>query len=269
VLRPWIAADGALVRLRLVGGLVSVGQLRTLSRISQRYGDGDLHLTSRANLQARALPDVDGDLRPDVLDAVRRTGLLPAPTHDHIRNVMASPLSGLVGGRVDVRPVAQHLDRLLCASADLTDLPGKFLFTLDDGRGDLASRSTDLGIVALDAVSVQARVGTDGWGPVLALDEAAGWLVATARTFLSARGSGPDAAWHADEIDDAFVPPVTPDPRARVASDPPAYGPHGDHEHVEVPDGVLTPARAAALVAGRGADEPLVVTPWHGVVVRR
>lgn len=268
VVRPWIADDGALIRLRLVGGLVSVGQLRTLSQLVQRYGDGDVHLTSRANLQARGLPAVEGRLRPDVLQAVRRTGLLGPPTHDLVRNVMASPLSGLVGGRVDVRRLAQQVDRLLCAGADLAELPGKFLFTLDDGRGDLARRKTDLGLVALDSVDVQTRVGTDGWGPVVPLDEASAWLVATARTFLSVRGTGPDAAWHVDELD-AFLPPVTPDPRAIVTSDPAAYGIHGEHDHVEVPDGILAPPRVDALCAGRDVDEPLVVTPWHGVVVHR
>jgi precorrin-2 C20-methyltransferase/precorrin-3B C17-methyltransferase len=67
-----------------------------------------------------------------VLDDVRRTGLLPAPAHDLVRNVMTSPLSGLDGGRVDVRPVARHLDRLLCEAAedpryaevDIVVLPG-------------------------------------------------------------------------------------------------------------------------------------------------
>ena len=140
VLRPWIADDGALIRVRLIGGRLSVEQLRSLSEVAREHGDGDLHLTSRANLQARRLPAVAGELRPDVLDAVRRTGLLGPASHDLVRNVMASPLSGLVGGRVDVRPLAHQLDMSLCGSADLAGLPGKFLFTLDDGRGDLATQ---------------------------------------------------------------------------------------------------------------------------------
>ena len=88
-----------------------------------------------------------------------------------------------------------------------------------------------------------------------------------ARSWL-ARGTGPEAAWHVDELDE-FLAPVTPDPRATVTSDPPAYGLHGEHEHVEVPDGVLTAALVDELCAGRDDDEPLVVTPWHGVVVHR
>jgi precorrin-3B synthase len=268
VLRPWTAADGALIRVRLVAGRLSVGRLGALSRVSRRYGDGDLHLTSRANLQVRGLPVLGDELRPDVLGAVRRTGLLGPPSHDLVRNIVASPLSGLAGGRVDIRPVAQQLDRLLCGGADLAELPGKFLFTLDDGRGDLAVMKSDLGVVALDESFVQARFGATGWGPVLSLEEAASWLVATARVFLSVRGRGPEAAWHVDEVDD-FATPRVPDPRACVTSAPPAFGKHGDHEHVEIPDGVLTPVGVESLTAGRDEDEQLVITPWHGVVVRR
>ena len=62
----------------------------------------------------------------------------------------------LEGGRADLRPVMDRLDALLCADPDLGRLPGRFLFTLDDGRGDLldrltraGKRGTDLGSMAL------------------------------------------------------------------------------------------------------------------------
>ena len=49
VLRPWPADDGALVRVRLIGGEVTRAQLRRLGRVAETYGDGNVHLTSRAN----------------------------------------------------------------------------------------------------------------------------------------------------------------------------------------------------------------------------
>ena len=49
-----------LVRLRLIGGQVSSASLRALADVAGAYGDGRVHLTSRANLQVRALP---GDRR--------------------------------------------------------------------------------------------------------------------------------------------------------------------------------------------------------------
>lgn len=262
VLRPWPAEDGALVRVRLVGGAVTAAQLSALSAVARRHGDGDLHLTGRANLQLRGLP-LDGPaLRADVVDAVAATGLLPTRSHDLVRNVMVSPLSGLAGGRVDLRPVASALEALLVADPDLAGLPGRFLFVLDDGRGDLL-RPCDLGLAAMSPDAVQLRVG-DAWGPVVALAEAATALHDLARRFAAARGQGPTAAWHVEELDVRLVAAEPPDPRLPSASPPLAHGPVAGGEHVAAPDGVLSPALVADLTAR--ADH-LVVTPWRGVLV--
>ena len=124
-----------------------------------------------------------------MVDAVEATGLLPSRTHELVRNVMVSPLSGITGGRNDLRPVADELDRLVSADAALANLPGRFLFVLDDGRGDLVGRSCDLGLVVLDESQAQLRVGA-GWGAVVPLDNAAAELVDLARRFLAVRGEG-------------------------------------------------------------------------------
>src|SRR4051794_25023767 len=89
--RPWPADDGLLVRLRLVGGLVSSRALSSLLSVAEQYGEGRVHLTGRANLQVRGLPGGDGVLHPDALTALERTGLVPSVTHDLVRNVMVSP----------------------------------------------------------------------------------------------------------------------------------------------------------------------------------
>lgn len=261
VLRPWPADDGALVRVRLPGGRVSPGALTALSDLAVRYGDGDLHLTGRANLQLRGLPPTSAEL----VAAFEATGLLPSRSHELVRNLMASPQTGLAGGRADLRPVVAELDRLLCADPGLAELPGRFLFVLDDGRGDLSGRSADLGLVAVDADAAQLRVGTS-WGPVLTLDEAADALVALAREFLAVRGTGPAAAWHVAELDHPLVAPAPPDPRTRVSAPPLAYGAMPGGRHVPAPGGAAGPRLVADLAAlARGAD--LVVTPWRGVLV--
>lgn len=263
VLRPWLADDGALVRIRLVGGRVPAAGLSGLSAVAQRYGDGDLHLTARANLQLRALPAPDGHLSEEVVAAIEATGLLPSRTHELGRNVMVSPLTGIAGGRADLRDHARELDAGVRASAALAGLPGRFLFVLDDGRGDLLDRATDLGLVALDASAAQLRVG-DGWGPVVPLADAAAALVGLAEEFLDRRGDGPGAAWHVRELSEPLRPPSPADAGLPTASPPAPYGPFPGGEHVAVPDGILTPELVAELT-GRAAE--LVVTPWHGVVV--
>lgn len=259
VLRPWPAEDGALVRLRVPGGQVTRSQLERLAEVAEEHGDGDVHLTKRANLQVRALPG-DGLLPAPVVEAIRSTGLLPHPTHELVRNIVASPLTGLAGGRADLRDAVAVLDRGLCAHPSLADLPGRFLFVLDDGRGDVVDRPADLGLLAVSATEAQLRIGTEGWGPVVPLAEAPARLVGLARAFQQVRGRGPDAPWHVDEL------PTAPhhhqcDPRTRVASDPPAYGRVTDTvRHVPVPGGVLRRGFLADL------PERLVVTPWRSLV---
>ncbi|MCW2814991.1 MAG: ferredoxin-nitrite reductase [Nocardioides sp.] len=265
VVRPWLAADGALVRVRLAGGLISPAQLAEVSDIARRFGDGDVHLTRRANLQLRSLPvDTDGStLRPDVVDAIGRAGLLPSRTHDLVRNLMVSPQSGLAGGRADLRAVVAELETLLLGDAELAGLPGRFLFVLDDGRGDLL-RDCDLGLVALDHNTAQLRVGPV-WGPVLALTESASALHDLARRFVAARGEGSTAAWHIDELGVRLVEAEPADPRVPAAAPPLPYGPVPGGIHVPAPDGIITPDLASALASCGTAD--LVITPWRGVLV--
>lgn len=260
VLRPWPADDGALVRVRLVGGRVTSGALRALSQVARRHGDGDLHVTGRANLQLRGLPLEDGGLPAPVVAEVEATGLLPSRTHELARNVLCSPLTGLRGGRADLRSLLADLDRRLCEDPALAALPGRFCFVLDDGRGDLHDAPADLGLVALDDERAQLRVGRDGWGEVVALGDAVPAVLGLARRFLADRGEGPTAPWHVDELPAPWAATGVPDPAALVASAP---LPHDD-THVEAPGGVLTPALVEQLAA---RSDGLVVTPWRGVVV--
>ncbi|HEX2894322.1 MAG TPA: nitrite reductase [Marmoricola sp.] len=267
VLRPWAAEDGALARVRLVGGEITVDQLLGLADVAARYGDGRLHLTSRANLQLRALPTTsDGELEPDVVAALGATGLLPSHSHDLVRNVMVSPLTGLHGGRADLRPTARAYDDLLCADPALARLPGKFLAVLDDGRGDLVGHDLDLGAVAVDARHAQVRAGATGWGDVVPLDELAPRLVELARRFLELRGDGPAAAWHVDELDRPLLAASRRDTRTQVASGPLPFGDVGPGAHVEIPGGVLDRSTLDEVVA-LAQTERLVVTPWRGLVV--
>jgi precorrin-3B synthase len=268
VLRPWIADDGALVRLRLVGGALPGPALGALLAIAAEFGDGNLYLTARANLQLRALPHDGGALPRKLLDRFRATGLLPAPSHELARNLMVSPLTGRLGGRADLRLVAAAVDSGLCADPVFADLAGRFLFVLDDGRGDLASRPLDLGLVALDRATAQLRVGSAGWGQGLSLVDAPAALLDLARRFLDARDSGPTAAWHVDELASPLGEQHPRDGRTHLASDPPQIGwlRQDDRRwawHVDVPDGVLTPELAQTLHPAEG----VVVTPWRSIVV--
>ena len=138
--------------------------------------------------------------------------------------------------------MAAELDRLLCDDPELAALPGRFLFVLDDGRGDLVDRTCDLGLVALDETSAQLRVGQAGVPSYLSTKRPTE-LLELARRFLVVRGDGADAPWHVDELGEPLVPAVDADPRTPTASCPPLpFGTVDGGTHVAVPDGVLDPA---------------------------
>lgn len=269
--RPWKADDGLLVRIRLVAGHLAVADLRALARAAEAFGDGRIHLTNRANLQLRAFPDDGtGHLTEESHRAVVASGLMPSPRHDLVRNVMASPLTGIDtagidGGRADLTGLAMALDEGIRASESLATLPGKFLFVLDDGRGDLLQHPCDLGLVVLDATTAQLRIGDD-LGEVVALDDAARVLLELAERFVAVRGDGPDAPWHVNEMDAPLAPLAEADPRLPQPSEPLPFGESEDGRwnHMGIgPEGI----EAAQLVELLGAYREVRVTPWYGVLV--
>ncbi|PRC53013.1 precorrin-3B synthase, partial [Mycobacterium sp. ITM-2017-0098] len=77
----------------------------------------------------------------------------PSATHERVRNIVASPLSGRAGGLCDTRELVAALDTALQEDPALEHLPGRFLFGVDDGRGDVSGLGADVGIHAVDSSS--------------------------------------------------------------------------------------------------------------------
>lgn len=90
-LRLHRADDGALARIRIPGGVLTPPQAEVLGRAAERLGDGELHLTSRGNVQLRGLAEDGG---PGLAELLAGAGLLPSARHERVRNVVASPSPG-------------------------------------------------------------------------------------------------------------------------------------------------------------------------------
>ncbi|WAL66984.1 precorrin-3B synthase [Amycolatopsis cynarae] len=248
------AADGFLARVRLPGGCVSAVQLGVLAACAEDLGDGSVHLTSRANIQFRGLSRDTGDLAGRLAAA----GLLPAPAHERVRNYLASPLSGLAGGLLDVRPLVRELDTAVCARPELAGLPGRFLFALDDGRGDMAAEEPDLCWQAVDGdAGILLRAGEPGERvPVTGAVDA---LVREALRFLEIRGT----AWRMRELSGFSGGKALPVGKALPAG--PFARDDGGQGLCLVPlFGELSAARLRTLAE---AAPEVVVTPWRSVVV--
>jgi precorrin-3B synthase len=239
---------------------VPVDALSALMDVVASQSDPTIQLTSRGALQLRGLPD---PLTPWIDEALRATGLVPSASHELVRNVVVSPLSGLDGaGHGDLRPVTGALDTALRGDHTLAHLGGRFLFVLDDGRGDVIGGGFDLGFLATgpDRGVVLAGSAPRGWEVPLGV--AVPRLIELAREFASLRQGG-ETAWHVDELD----APLGSEPTALVTPPPaPArpLGTVGEHAVVAVPLGLLRRRHVDALA--RVADE-VRVTPWRSLVI--
>ncbi|OXM56933.1 precorrin-3B synthase [Amycolatopsis thailandensis] len=241
------AADGPLARVRLPGGAITADRFRALADAADDLGDGALHLTSRGNVQLR------GVTRPGLATRLSAAGLLPSPSHERVRNILASPLSDVA------QELAAALDKALCADPELAELPGRFLFALDGGQGDVAGEGADVcwrdGAVLLAGEDTGLRVG-----PEHAVDA----LISIARAFLGARG----AAWRVSELPDTEpllgdVPGERTRPEIFATKPGLPIGPIGDAVAVAPVFGRLTSAQARAIA--RAGDA--VVTPWRSILV--
>ncbi|MGW3985533.1 precorrin-3B synthase [Streptomyces sp. NPDC004830] len=277
-LRLHAADDGALARVRIPGGVLTVAQAGTLAEAAGRLGDGELHLTSRGNVQLRGLRESCGAELAGLLDAA---GLLPSPAHERVRNVVASPLSGLDGrGLRDVRSWLTELDAALCASASATALSGRFLFALDDGRGDVAGLGADVTVRAVPGDGALLAPGSGDDVLYVSGDDAARAALLAAEAFVDLVRESGARVWRVDEL------PGGPGVLARAVRDrlagagiafrdgvlevaeaagPPSPGVVGSAVSVHVPLGRLTAAQWRELT--EVAEGELRLTPWRGVVV--
>ncbi|MCW2730723.1 MAG: precorrin-3B synthase [Mycobacterium sp.] len=257
------AADGALARVRLPGGMIEAPQLEALALAAARFGSPAMELTSRGNVQIRGVTDSEA-----LADAIADAGLLPSASHERVRNVVASSLTGRKGGNADVRPLVRSLDAAIQASDRLATLPGRFLFAVDDGRGDVSGLGADVGLHFLDDDTAALLVAGVDTG--VRTQDGVSTLVDVAQRFTEIRGT----AWRTTELTDVDPlldglvrtaepgttwPPVTRPPVGWIEQDDGlvALG-------AAVPLGVLK-TRVAEYLAAVGS--PLVITPWRSVLI--
>ncbi|UXA16140.1 precorrin-3B synthase [Mycobacterium sp. SMC-4] len=258
------AADGELARVRLPGGVLGAAQLEAMALAAIDHGSATLELTSRGNLQIRGVQDTGA-----VAATLVAAGLLPSPTHERVRNIVASPLSGRSGGLTDTRGLVAALDAAIRQDPRLAELPGRFLFGLDDGRGDVSGLAADVAVHAVgDATMAVLLAGRDS-GLRVARDQVVGTLTALAHRFLDVRGT----AWRVAELaaPEAVLdrePDAPPGATWPARTRPPVGWIEQDDGRVTlgaaVPLGVLDAHTARFLAA---VASPMAVTPWRSVLL--
>ena len=150
------AADGALARVRLPGGMIT----RRTARGAGTRRDG-VRLPGDGTHLARQHADPRHHRTARVAEAIAAAGLLPSQTHERVRNIVASPLSGRVGTH-DRHPRTGHrAGRRDQAEPELADLPGRFLFGIDDGSGDISGLGADVGVHCSTMTAALLLAGRD------------------------------------------------------------------------------------------------------------
>ncbi|MBB2942574.1 precorrin-3B synthase [Actinoplanes lutulentus] len=266
-LRLHAAADGLLARVRLPAGELTGVQLGALRELTERFGDGFLELTSRANFQVRGVKAEDAET---LATHLRAAGLLPSATHDSVRNIAAPPLAD-----PRIRALTRSLDAAILGDPGLPRLPGKFLFAI--GHVPLAA---DVSAVPVDALFTIRLAGHDT-GLRVPADRVVESLIAAAHAFLTERGSG--TAWRLRELADgpARVSARVSQALGLTAGDVAAAAPvdtldPGDLLGVLDQPGSPLVSAGALVPLGRLGGVPmkvlekagrLVVTPWRGILV--
>ncbi|HZU48516.1 MAG TPA: precorrin-3B synthase, partial [Mycobacterium sp.] len=217
--------------------------------------------TARGNVQIRGITDTAA-----VAQALAGAQLLPSATHERVRNIVASPLSGRVGGLTDVRGFVAELDEAIQGKPTLAALPGRFWFSVDDGRGDVSGLAADVALHFSDDAVALLLAGRDT-GVRLAASEGVAALVSVAERFTEMR----EKAWRVAELrqPEALLPGIElSDTPFHAVLRPPVGWIKQDDGRIAlgaaVPLGVLTAQVADYLAA---IEAPLVITPWRSVLV--
>lgn len=146
------AQDSFMCRLRIPGGDLQAYQLRGLADLSDRAAGGYIDLTTRANLQLR---EISAGNAMDILYGVRDLGLTSLGSGgDNIRNVTASPLSGIDASELtETIPIAKRMHHYILNHRDMYGLPRKFNIAFDGGGKISALDDTnDIGFHAVEVL---------------------------------------------------------------------------------------------------------------------
>ncbi|ADW71221.1 precorrin-3B synthase [Granulicella tundricola] len=278
------AKDGQLIRIRVPGGLISAAQLAAVASLAASHANGEIELTSRSNLQLRA---IQPSSLPYIVTTLTEAGLLPSSAHDRVRNLVTSPFAGIdPAASLDTRPLIRALDQRLIANDLFLQLHPKFTFGIEANPTRFTYEVEDLGLQAFDSTHrLSLSLAGKDTGCSVAPEDAVVCLLTAAEACidLAKQHNVPVRTKRLTAIPGVLetllktlsplLEPTTnpargPDVRRDVIGPHPALTPGHLNLVPSIPLGHLTASQAtniATLATQHNAD--LHLAPWRGIVL--
>ncbi|WP_171122038.1 MULTISPECIES: cobalamin biosynthesis protein CobG [unclassified Ruegeria] len=252
--RPMMSGDGLVVRVRPRLARLDATQAMGLCDLAERFGNGTIDLTNRANLQLRGVAEAD---HQSLLAELAALNLLDAePGIEVRRNILVSPL--YQAGDMTARLTQELIDRL----AELPALPAKFGFAIDTGPERL---------LAGDSADIRLEIGPEGMilradgaetGRLIQDTEAIDHLIALAAWF--SQTYSPESRRMARVVSN--LPPEWQGSTPGPVGTPLQPGPCDQGTLYGAAFGQL-PARALKHLIAHSGAQALRVTPWRLVLL--
>ncbi|QDV27788.1 NirA family protein [Aureliella helgolandensis] len=143
------AQNAFMCRMRIPGGELHAYQLEGIADLSEVSAGDYIDVTTRANLQLREIPANQG---MNILYGLRELGVVCLGSGgDNIRNVTASPLSGIDPDElIETLPIAKRMHHYILNHREMYGLPRKFNIAFDGGgRISALDDTNDIGFHAV------------------------------------------------------------------------------------------------------------------------
>ncbi len=140
--------DTYMIRIRCAAGGITPTQLKKASEIAEQYGSGEVHFTTRQEIQVHDVL-IDGVM--PVIRGLLTVGLsTKGGGGNTIRNILTPPDSGInPADEFDVDPYAIALTTRMINEEDSWNLPRKFKINISSNADDVTyTQATCLGFVA-------------------------------------------------------------------------------------------------------------------------
>jgi precorrin-3B synthase len=182
-LRPMQSGDGLVVRVRPHGGRLLAAQAAGIADLAEKYGNGLIDLTGRANLQIRG---VRAESHAPLIAGLAQLGLIDADAETEIqRNILVAPFWSEGD---DTRLLAAALEEALATRP--LGLPAKFGFAIDCGaQRVLAQAPADIRVERDAAGGLIVRVDGSEQGRAVARNEAVDIALSLATWFVASGGA--------------------------------------------------------------------------------